>query len=907
MPLKVGSMLLLVVGASPTRLASVGGFLTRSGSTLLAGGNPYRAGGMNAYWLGLDENEGGVHYPTHFRVTDGLTAIAGFLGPTLVRAHTVGISTGNALSFMPRLGVFNDSALDAADWAVAEAQRLGLRLIVPLTDNYKYFHGGKHDFTDPFGLPEAAFYTNESAIAAFESYVRARLAHVNPYTGLAASDEPAIAAWETGNELLAPADWTARIAAFIKSLDANHLVMDGTYGIVADHLNIADVDVLSDHFYPPDLKRFAAGVQAVAAAGKVYSVGEFGWSQGGPVDGLMAACLAAPACAQAAAWSFFPHADDFGFVQHNDGFTMHFPGWGFPSELTFVQASRNFSAAMMGRPMPPAYPTPATPTVTATSTGTLAWRGAAMAATYDVQTAAGEGGPWTTVSADPGPTDNDTPWKVPGDGAWVRLRGVGLDGAVGAWSAPSQVASGFTWSTDLADIISVTHWNPCYFNSTEPSLLDGLDTLARMGTRAIKLSLDDPLNNYPWNSDWSPGSWATVTALAQHPYYAAAFADPRYATYSLITYSQGPAVSNPCDGTGYDAAAAATDTAQFHELTTHLLATYPSKTFILDAWENDWWCRCGGYDPKTPIAPDVVAAYSRWLQARQTGVTAARVAMCEARGWAPSRCAADEGAAAAAAAAGGAVWHAAEVNIVLTSMTDGTPNLITLSIPHVALDMITYSSYDCMETRLFGACLDFIRSKHNRTRAAPTPALAIAEYGVAEMEAPGSVMPVVTNVIATALSDGAGTPGVRRAAIIFYWELFNNEAHAPFPSDRCNAQTGPCFNVTEQNGFWLVRPNMSTTPAWDYMQALIAGTEPPPPPPLPPTFTRYNDSDVVGNAGGATVPVNGTDPTACEAPCLADGACTAVIFWQGNCFLKYGGTPKADAGRVLLLLNVGSG
>ena len=115
------------------------GFLTRNGSTLLAPGGavPYRAGGINAYWLGLDENEGGVHYPTHFRVTDGLASIAGFLGPTLVRAHTLGISTGSALSFEPRLGVFNASALDAADFAIAEAERLGLRFIVPLTDNYK--------------------------------------------------------------------------------------------------------------------------------------------------------------------------------------------------------------------------------------------------------------------------------------------------------------------------------------------------------------------------------------------------------------------------------------------------------------------------------------------------------------------------------------------------------------------------------------------------------------------------------------------------------------------------------------------------------------------------------------------------------------------------------------------------
>jgi len=45
-------------------------------------------------------------------------------------------------------------------------------------------------------------------------------------------DEPAILAWETGNELPnPPTAWSARISAYIKSLDSNHLVLDGTYGI----------------------------------------------------------------------------------------------------------------------------------------------------------------------------------------------------------------------------------------------------------------------------------------------------------------------------------------------------------------------------------------------------------------------------------------------------------------------------------------------------------------------------------------------------------------------------------------------------------------------------------------------------------------------------------------------------
>lgn len=61
-----------------------------------------------------------------------------------MRSHSLGISTGNALSYEPALGVFNESALAAADYAISVAATLGLKLVVPLTDNYHYYHGGKH-------------------------------------------------------------------------------------------------------------------------------------------------------------------------------------------------------------------------------------------------------------------------------------------------------------------------------------------------------------------------------------------------------------------------------------------------------------------------------------------------------------------------------------------------------------------------------------------------------------------------------------------------------------------------------------------------------------------------------------------------------------------------------------------
>ena len=63
---------------------------------------------------------------------------------------------------------FNHSALDSAECAIAEAECLGLRIIVTLTDNWRCFYGGKHDFTTWCeDSNEKHFYTLPCAISAF--------------------------------------------------------------------------------------------------------------------------------------------------------------------------------------------------------------------------------------------------------------------------------------------------------------------------------------------------------------------------------------------------------------------------------------------------------------------------------------------------------------------------------------------------------------------------------------------------------------------------------------------------------------------------------------------------------------------------------------------------------------------
>lgn len=136
-----------VAAATPlARRAVVDLPVTRNGTSLYLDGKPWRAVGANVYWMGLDENvippagqpfyaPFNASYPTQGRITE-IMEIMQALGGTMIRAHTLGISTGNPLSVMPSDGVINQAAFDSIDWAVYQARQYGIRLMVPLVDNY---------------------------------------------------------------------------------------------------------------------------------------------------------------------------------------------------------------------------------------------------------------------------------------------------------------------------------------------------------------------------------------------------------------------------------------------------------------------------------------------------------------------------------------------------------------------------------------------------------------------------------------------------------------------------------------------------------------------------------------------------------------------------------------------------
>lgn len=416
------------------------GFVRREGSELRLGDRPFRFSGANLYWLGLDENVGGIAYPTPFRIRNGLDT-ARDLGVSVVRSHMM-TSTGqggaNPLAIMPRLGEYSEAAFAPIDQAIAHAGRAGLRLILPLTDEWSYYHGGHRDFTTPLGLTSADFYTHPEAVAAFQDYVAHVLGRTNAVTGVRYVDDPTILAWELGNELegMTPS-WIADQVAFVKARAPHQLVAAGRrFGVDDACLEVAGLDIVDAHYYPPDPATLAADAARVTAAGKVYIVGEYGSVSAS--DSLLGPVAADPRVAGMILWSLFGHHDDGGFVGHDDGFTLHVPGT-TESMRANVAAVRRFGEAL-GAATGTVEPTPPVVTHVSTAAGValIGWRGSAGATEYRVERLEDDG--WRGVAVAPAEA---SPLRCPVPSEPASYRVVAL--APGRIEAPSEavrVASG---------------------------------------------------------------------------------------------------------------------------------------------------------------------------------------------------------------------------------------------------------------------------------------------------------------------------------------------------------------------------------------------------------------------------------------------------------------------------------
>lgn len=351
--------------------------------------------------------------PNEFEIRDALASV-GQLGGQVARIYTLSVKSANDADDIPRHvlapGQFNEEAFVALDQVLQIANEEGVRLIIPFVDNWKWW-GGIGEYAAFRGKPSTEFWTDAQVKADFKQTIDFVLNRVNTLTGVRYKDDKAVLAWETGNELTSPSEWTAEMAAFIKSVDHHHLVMDGYHSSLLRETSLADsnIDVVTTHHYEKDpdamIQNIRKNIERVNGR-KPYVIGEFGFINTDGVRRVLNTVIDG-GCSGALIWSLRFHNRDGGFYWHSEPYggnlfkAYHWPG--FPSGEPFDEtgclelmrqkafAIRNLTMPALEPPQPPTLlPIP--------SMAEISWQGSAGASSYVIERSETGQEPWTTLA-----------------------------------------------------------------------------------------------------------------------------------------------------------------------------------------------------------------------------------------------------------------------------------------------------------------------------------------------------------------------------------------------------------------------------------------------------------------------------------------------------------------------------
>jgi mannan endo-1,4-beta-mannosidase len=265
---------LMMTRAQETTLnASASGFVTVADGKFMLEGQPYTFVGTN-FWQGMNL---GVDGPKGDRTRlvaelDRLQA----LGITNLRVMVASEGPNSepyrmTPALMTSPGEYDEAVLDGLDYLLTEMGARGLRAVMVL-NNYWQWSGGMAQYVswhEGSAIPypgnwgvfmdySAKFYDCDDCQTWYRDHIEMIVSRVNPYTGLAYRDDPTIFSWELANEPRQyPYAWIDDSAAYIKSLDPNHLVTTGSEGTPPgtnqDFIDTHDspsIDYVTIHIWP---------------------------------------------------------------------------------------------------------------------------------------------------------------------------------------------------------------------------------------------------------------------------------------------------------------------------------------------------------------------------------------------------------------------------------------------------------------------------------------------------------------------------------------------------------------------------------------------------------------------------------------------------------------------------------
>lgn len=252
-------------------------------------GKPFRFAGGNLDYLALAADSFGkigatdIYYPSKQMIDDAFATLNKMNGK--VTRVWSSASQGCALCIEPERGKFNETALRQLDYVVYSAGKHHIRLILLFVDPFGYYTGGIEQYKKWHGGGD--FFRDAALIADYKLYVSTLINRKNSYTGVLYRNDPAILAWQPGNELReAPIEWEREVAHYIKSLDRNHLIITSNdfHGVEPERAGIPEVDIVDRHYYPFFGKVCSWTLEqdraAAKQANKVFMVDEFGWDRG---------------------------------------------------------------------------------------------------------------------------------------------------------------------------------------------------------------------------------------------------------------------------------------------------------------------------------------------------------------------------------------------------------------------------------------------------------------------------------------------------------------------------------------------------------------------------------------------------------------------------------------------------
>jgi mannan endo-1,4-beta-mannosidase len=245
----------LLAGTLPVRGHGGKDFVAVHNGQFIRFGQPYRFIGAN-FWYGAllgSEGCGGDRArlrneldSLHALGIDNLRILVGADGK-----ENVDVKVRPSLQYAP--GVYNDTILAGLDYLLSEMAKRRMVAVLYLNNSWEW-SGGYGYYLEQAGesvspLPSvdgyqtyvnhvSKFASNQKAHQLFYDHVRFIVGRTNRYTHRRYINDPAIMAWQIGNEPRAFSQagkipfehWMREASALIKSLDHNHLVSTGSEG-----------------------------------------------------------------------------------------------------------------------------------------------------------------------------------------------------------------------------------------------------------------------------------------------------------------------------------------------------------------------------------------------------------------------------------------------------------------------------------------------------------------------------------------------------------------------------------------------------------------------------------------------------------------------------------------------------